>query len=365
MTLGSSIAIDLSDLHHTEVRPLALSDDAAPPEGSALLAVERFGLSANNISYAVFGEALDYWSFFPTVDGRGNLPVWGHARVLASGTPDVDVGTELYGLMPMATHLLVAPSAVDARGFTDASPHRARRADVYNRYLVRVTDPVAAGSPNPDLEAVLRPLFTTSFLLEADLASNGYYEADAVVFTSGSSRTALGTAHIIASRSRRPALVGLTRADHVADVIDFGCYDRVLPYEEASSLPIGRTAMVDLSGDGEVVAAVHRRLGASLVHSSIIGATHRFAAPVYTASLPGAPRTFFIAPEVAGQLSRDAGTAAVESALSAAWRSFAHAMDGWLHIRRVVGAIDVQSAYQRVLDGEASPRDGYVLTMRT
>lgn len=365
MTLGSSIAVDLSDLHHTEVRPLALSDNASPPEGSALLAVDRFGLSTNNITYAVFGEALDYWSFFPTVDGRGNLPVWGHARVLATGHPDIAVGTEVYGLLPMATHLLVAPASVDARGFTDASPHRADRASVYNRYLFRASDPVAAGSPSREIEALLRPLFTTSFLLEADLASNAYFDADAVVFTSASSRTALGTAHLIASRQRRPALVGLTHSDHLRDVVDFGCYDRVLPYEEASSLPVGRTVVVDLSSDGSLVAAVHRRLGESLVHSSIVGATHRFADPVDTASLPGAPRTFFIAPEVAARLSHQVGDAAVEAALGAAWRSFASKVQGWLRIRSGVGAIEVQSAYRQVLDGEASPRDGFVLTMRT
>ena len=365
MTLGSSIAIDLSDLHHTEVRPLALSDDATPPEGSVLLAVQRFGLSTNNISYALFGDALGYWSFFPTVDGRGNLPGWGHARVLASGHPDVEVGCELYGLMPMATHLLVAPSAVDRRGFTDISPHRAQRAEVYNRYLDRSTDPLGSGSPNPDLEALLRPLFTNAFLLEAGLAMDSYHGADAVVITSASSRTALGAAQLIASRDRRPALVGLTRSDHVADVVDFGCFDRVLPYEEASSLPIGPTALIDLSGDGAVVAAVHRRLGASLVHSSIVGATHRFAEPVDTAALPGAPRTFFIAPEVSSALSASVGDAAVESALGAAWRAFATQMHTWLRIRRGVGPIEVQSAYRQLLEGSASPRDGIVLTMRS
>ncbi len=130
-------------------------------------------------------------------------------------------------------------------------------------------------------------------------------------------------------------------------------------------MPIGPTALIDLSGDGAVVAAVHRRLGASLVHSSIVGATHRFAEPVDTAALPGAPRTFFIAPEVASALSASVGDAAVESALGAAWRAFATQMHTWLRIRRGVGPIEVQSAYRQLLEGSASPRDGIVLTMRS
>ena len=357
MTLGTSLVVDLSDLHHTEVRPLALSDEATPPEGTVLLAVERFGLSANNITYAGFGDAMGYWSFFPAPDGQGHIPVWGYARVLSSSHPDVAVGTEFYGFLPMATHLLVAPAAVDLRGFTDGSTHRAARAAVYNRYLRRDVDPFAAASPSPELEVVLRPLFTTSFLLEADLAEHGYHGADAVVMTSASSRTALGTAHLISTRSRRPALVGLTRADHVADVQAVGCYDRVLPYEEAHSLPIGTTTLVDLSGDGQVVADLHHRLGDSLVHSAIVGATHWQAEPVDTVDLPGPPRTFFFAPEAADRLRASAGPAAVESALAGGWRSFGELMAGWLRVRTGIGADEVAAAYLATLTGSASPRD--------
>ncbi|UDY36518.1 DUF2855 family protein [Dermatobacter hominis] len=365
MTLGSSLLVDLSDLHHTQVRPLALSDEAVPPEGSVLLAVERFGFSANNVTYANVGEAMGYWSFFPAPDGHGQIPVWGHARVVRSGHPGVAEGAEVYGFLPMATHLLVAPSAVDVRGFTDGSPHRAARAAVYNRYLLRSVDPFAAASPGPELEAVLRPLFTTSFLLEADLAQHDYHGADAVVVTSASSRTALGTAHLIATRSRRPALVGLTRADHVADTQAVGCYDRVLAYDDVPSLPIGTTTVLDLSGDGAVVADLHHRLGDALVHSSIVGATHWQAEPVDTAGLPGAPRTFFFAPEAAERLRETAGPAAVESALVAGWRSFAEVMSGWLRIRTGTGPDQVADAYRATLAGTASPRDALVLSMRT
>jgi hypothetical protein len=365
MTLGTSLVVDLSDLHHTEVRPLALSDDTTPPDGGVLLAVERFGLTANNVTYANVGEAMGYWSFFPAPDGQGHIPVWGHARVLRSHHPDVAEGTEVYGFLPMATHLLLSPGATDVRGFSDAGAHRADRAAVYNRYLDRSVDPFAAASPSPELEAVLRPLFTTSFLLEEDLAAHGFHDADAVVVTSASSRTALGLAHLLSLRDRRPALVGLTRSDHVADVRDLGCYDRVLPYEDAASLPVGTTAVVDLSGDGGVVAALHHRLGDALVHSSIVGATHWQAEPVDTSGLPGAPRTFFFAPEAAERLRSTAGPAAVEAALVAGWRSFSEAMADWLRIRPGVGPAEVTDAYLATLDGTASPRDAHVLTMRT
>ena len=58
--------------------------DAAPPElepGQALLSVEAFGLTSNNITYAMFGQAMSYWSFFPAEEGWGRMPVWGFAEV--------------------------------------------------------------------------------------------------------------------------------------------------------------------------------------------------------------------------------------------------------------------------------------------
>src|SRR5438132_245723 len=49
------------DLHRCRVL------EATPPEladGQALLAVDTFVLSSNNITYAKFGEAMSYWRFF-------------------------------------------------------------------------------------------------------------------------------------------------------------------------------------------------------------------------------------------------------------------------------------------------------------
>lgn len=364
MALGSSLLVDLSDLDHTEVRTLPLSDAATPPEGTALLAVDRFGFSANNVTYATFGDALGYWSFFPAPDGRGQIPVWGHATVLRSGHPDLVAGQRFYGLLPMATHLLVAPTDVGPRGFTDGSPHRLGRAPVYNRYLDAATDPFAAASPSPELEVVLRPLFSTSFLLEAGLAEARWHDADVVIFTSASSRTALGAAHLLHTRDSRPAVIGLTGPGHAADAQSAGCYDRVLTYDEIGTLPVGAAAIVDLSGDGAVVAALHHRLGSSITHSSIVGATHWQAPPVDTASLPGPPRTFFFAPEVAEQLRERVGTELVERTLAAAWRSFGGRMQDWLTVRTASGASEVTAAYEATLDGTASPRDAWVLTLR-
>ena len=67
-------------LAETRLRARALAPLAA---GQVRLAVESFALTANNITYAKFGDAMRYWDFFPTgEDGWGCIPVWGFARVV-------------------------------------------------------------------------------------------------------------------------------------------------------------------------------------------------------------------------------------------------------------------------------------------
>ena len=61
------LEVDRHDLH----RMRALETPARPLQpGEARLRIDRFGLTANNITYAVFGDAMGYWQFFPATRGR-------------------------------------------------------------------------------------------------------------------------------------------------------------------------------------------------------------------------------------------------------------------------------------------------------
>ena len=63
---------------------IAESDTPSLVAGQALLRVDTFGLTANNVTYAVFGDGMNYWDFFPAEDGWGRVPMWGFAEVEAS-----------------------------------------------------------------------------------------------------------------------------------------------------------------------------------------------------------------------------------------------------------------------------------------
>jgi hypothetical protein len=145
--------------------------------GQARLAVDHFALTANNITYAAFGEVMKYWQFFPSGHGAlGCLPVWGFATIVESRAAGLDVGRRVWGYLPAGTHAVVAPSKVSATGFTEGAAHRNDLALVYNQYSFCDAD--TDWKPEREgLQAVLRPLFVTSFLIDDFLADNGYFGA--------------------------------------------------------------------------------------------------------------------------------------------------------------------------------------------
>jgi len=98
----------------------------APLErGDAELRVDMFGFTANNISYALRGDSMSYWKFFPEPRaGWGRIPAWGFGTVVRSASDAVSVGERYYGYFPMSSHVVVQPKRVDETGFFDSAPHR-------------------------------------------------------------------------------------------------------------------------------------------------------------------------------------------------------------------------------------------------
>ena len=52
-------------------------------ENEVLFKVDRFALTANNISYASAGDSLGYWGFFPAEESWGRIPAMGWGEVIA------------------------------------------------------------------------------------------------------------------------------------------------------------------------------------------------------------------------------------------------------------------------------------------
>ena len=203
------------DLRRTSLAPAALP---AVDDDKVLLAIDAFGFTANNVTYAAIGERFRYWEFFPAASGWGRIPVWGFATVVASRHRGVRAGERFYGYLPMSTHLVVSADHVRDDGFTDVTPHRTALPRVYNRYLRAAADP-GYDAAHEDAYMLLRPLFATAFLLDDLLAERGFFGAGAIVLASASSKTAIGLAALLAARRERGyQVVGLTAAGNAAFV---------------------------------------------------------------------------------------------------------------------------------------------------
>jgi NADPH:quinone reductase-like Zn-dependent oxidoreductase len=340
-----------SNLRQGEFRAATRPDLA---EGEVRLAVDSFALTANNITYAVFGEAMRYWDFFPAAEGFGRVPVWGFATVEASSHPDIAVGQRFYGYYPMSSHLTVQPRKTRG-GFADAAPHRQHLAAVYNQYTA-----VDAEDATEALRSLLQPLFITGFLIDDFLDDHAMFGAGSIILSSASSKTAIGLAFLLKQRGGAK-VVGLTSARNVAFVEALGFYDQVVTYDDFPTAPMATPAVfVDFAGDAGVLGAVHRRFGDDLAYSCLVGGTHWEAARG-AGDLPGPKPILFFAPDRVKKRQEDWGPGGFESRYGAAWSAFVADAGRWLKVENGVGQDAIAATYLAVLEGRAGPETGCVV----
>jgi len=365
--MTTMFAVDRGDLRRTrwlDTPPVALRP------GEARLRIDLFALTANNVTYGAFGEAMHYWDFFPTGDAEtGCIPVWGFATVSESLVDGVDVGERFYGYWPMADEVVLAPVRVIAEGFFDGAAHRRERAEVYNRYLRCSSDPLYRPETE-SLRALLQPLFITSFLIDDFLADNDWFGARTVLVASASSKTAYGLGFCLAQRRGepdRPTVIGLTSATNLAFTRELGCYDEVVAYDALAAMPAGdRAVYVDMSGDAALRAAVHQRWGDLLAYSCSVGGTH-WQALGGGKGLPGPRPVLFFAPAQISKRVAEWGAIGLQERLASAWQGFAARVADprapWLRVVSARGREAVQTTYAELLDGRVAAAEGRVLAL--
>jgi Protein of unknown function (DUF2855) len=346
-----------------DLRECRVAESGVPEidAGQALLRVRSFGLTANNVTYAVLGDAMSYWDFFPAPDGWGRVPTWGFAEVEESGAEGVEPGVRLYGYLPSSSHLVVTPSAVGEGGFVDGSAHRAALPSAYHRYLGTDADRFHRAGTEA-MQMLLRPLFFTSFLIDDQLADEGLAERGPILLSSASSKTAIAAAFLLAQRED-VELVGLTSPRNVGFVEGLGIYDRTVAYDVVESLDRGPATFVDFAGDGAVRLAVHEHYGDRLVHSMAVGSTHWEGSRAGAAELPGPSPTFFFAPDRIAKRAKDWGRVGLEDRIVGAWHPFCEWAGGWLEPICGEGFEAVRGAYLDVLEGRVEPARAHVLTL--
>jgi hypothetical protein len=361
---STDFVVARNDLQQCKIIETQLPDAADLPAEALLTRIDRFALTANNITYAVLGDQLKYWQLFPAPQNFGNIPVWGFGEVIASKHPGISKGERLFGYFPMATHLVIEATEVTKRGLRDGAAHRQGVAPVYNAYA-RVSDDPAFAGRQGDYQALLRPLFMLSFLVDDFLSENGFFDAESVMLSSASSKTAFGLAHLLHTLRKDIRVIGLTSASNADFVRSLGCYDEVVTYDRIASLPPDRpVAYVDMAGNSELRAKLHRHFGDRMKYSGRIGLTHRSSLPDEP-ELPGARPAWFFAPDQIRKRAREWGPGGIDVRFSAAWSGFAPGLDRWLKVIEGRGERPVRQVYLDTLAGHIPPDQGHILSLAT
>ncbi len=335
-------------MHTTE--PVAL----AP--GEVRLTLERFALTSNNISYALGGDFLDYWGFFPAEAGWGRLPAMGYGIVRESANPEIAVGGRYFGFFPVGNEHIVQ-AQLSRNGFIDAGAHREKHAMAY-RAFDKVSD---TEGENDNAMLIFRGLFMTSFLAEDFLREQNFFDATQVLITSASSKTSIALAHCLRANSTM-RVIGLTSDANIDFVTSIGEYHDVAAYSDISAMDTEvPTVLMDMAGNPEIVAGIHTHFGESLKYSCSIGATH-WDQTSHRVDIPDPKPQFFFAPSQLSKRGKEWGREELNNRLETALNTFIEGSNVWLRIEHSRGADAVSNAYAQLVAGNMPPEIGNILS---
>ncbi|MBW8637993.1 DUF2855 family protein [Hoeflea sp. WL0058] len=342
-----------------------LVEETARPltDGEIRVRVARFALTANNVTYGVVGEKIGYWKFFEAADnadgGWGVIPVWGFAEIVESNTPDVSVGDRIYGYFPMADELVMRPTRVSDSRMIDGVAHRADLPPVYNSYA-RI--PAAASRDLDNERMLLHPLYATSFCLHDFLVDNGWFGAERLIIVSASGKTAIGLAYAVKEDESGLPTLGLTSPRNRAFVESLGLYDTVLDYDQIASVPDAPSVIVDMSGSGPVLSALHRRLGDNMRFCSNVGLSHwddNQMGPDFIRERS----SMFFAPGHIKKRAGELGPGEFESRANAFWERSALRSRDWLKLKMIKSLPDAVPVFEELRAGLVTPETGIVVAL--
>ena len=349
------LEIDRSNLRNHRI--VATSAPTSAQDGFVVLALERFALTANNISYILSGDLLDYWGFFPTEDGWGRLPTMGFGVVTSSGVEGVAVGERFFGFFPAGDHHVVQAEAISS-GFVDVAPHREAHAMAY-RGFDKVSD---TETEKDNATLVLRGLFITSFLAEDFLRDSDFFGATQVLVTSASSKTSIALAHSLRENSKT-RVVALTSAANVDFTYGVDLYHQVITYDDIETLdPTVPTVIVDMAGNASVISRVHNHFNDALKYSCRIGGTH-WDQSGSTKGISGPRPEFFFAPTQMAKRGKEWGRAEFNERIATALSLFLDDSTRWLTIQHSHGAEALTDIYMQLVEGRVRPEAGHILSL--
>ncbi|MFD2166851.1 DUF2855 family protein [Thalassotalea euphylliae] len=329
--------------------------------GQVLLQVDKFALTANNVTYGITGDMLGYWRFFPTNKGWGRLPVMGFADVVASNHDDISVGERVYGFFPMGKYLTINAGRVSVSGFFDTSEHRQGLSPVYARFERVAANPFYQKGTE-DYQMLVKGLYTTSWLIDDFMFDNNFFGADQYLITSASSKTSIALAFCVKQRGLKPS-VGITSKSRVDYVKSLGVYDNVIDYDDIASLDANTPSIVvDMAGSNTVLSNIHQLFAGNLKFSSRVGATH-INDLYFEGELVGPKPINFFAPHQVEKRSNEWGSEKLMVNIAQMLNPFIAFCFAHIDIEGISDMNTLERHYQSILLGKQDAKQGLIVTL--
>ncbi|WP_372777788.1 DUF2855 family protein [Litorivivens sp.] len=362
MTSYTELWVEKSDFRKTRVVTDQLR---AIEEGEIVVAIDKFGLTANNVTYAVMGDAIGYWKFYPAPDNWGKVTVWGCANVVESRCEDVEIGERLYGFFPMSSHAILQPGKIRNDNFRDIAPHRTELpgSALYSNYRRTQREPELVQQFENE-RCLLFPLMATGYVLYDYLVDNDCFGAKQIIIGSVSSKTGFSLATLLHDDPSVSAkVIGLTSPGNTGFVEALGCCDQIVIYGHESSIDPGLpAAYIDMAGDAKLTQTLHNHLGDNMVESAMVGASHwEDGGPM--GELPGAKPNLFFAPAQIAKRDKEWGPGEMSMKAMQATMKIAEKAKSHMQIEWVLGAEAVEHSWHNLLDNKVPGSTGIMASL--
>lgn len=335
-------------------------------DGQILVKIDRFAYTANNITYAATGDVIRYWEFFPAAGDQkermGVIPVWGFADVVESKADGIPVGDRIYGYFPPTAFLKMNPIKVQEARFFEGAKHRSSLPMGYNLYR-RVNNEPNYNKAFDNDRALLFPLYLTSFCLWDSLQEQSWFGAKQVLVLSASSKTSIGLGYALQRDSEAPKSVGMTSKRNVETVNHLEVWDEVLAYDDIQQLNANvPTVIVDMSGNNQVLVALHEHFGEQMMFTLKVGLTHWEKANPNVGTNNKRSK-FFFAPAHIEKRFQDWGPAGFDEKVNGFFTEAVQKSKDWLAYNEMDGLAALAKIHPEVCKGTRSPKEGIIIKL--
>jgi NADPH-dependent curcumin reductase CurA len=355
----------LKKSNHTAIK--SLTTEMFPvQENEILLKIEKFGFTANNITYVALGKSFQYFDFFPANDSSlAKVNVWGVGSVVESRNPKFKIGEKIYGYFPVAKYYCLNPTLINHTTFYVDRPHLPADRYVYNQYFRQLGDKEYS-EKQEDHMIIFRPLWGTSYFLDDYLNQNQYFNAENVIITSASSKTSYCLALLLKRRTKK--VIGLTSTGNIEFCKNLGLYDEVIDYKNVTSLSQVKSVGVDMAGNLKLNQQISDHLNSNLVKFVTVGMSHYDAnktpalGGTKTKSLLDSKSVLFFAPEWIKERGVNSKHEIVINKYLV-WQEFLDFAKKNVGVDVKFGQAAVEETYLTMLSGNAKPQNGFILSM--